>query len=144
MAALTRPRVTQYRAIEQLALPVAAATTIYEGAILQRSGGLLIPATSGTVGDEDLQVAGVADETVDNTGGAAGAKRCLVRLPHNSLFLIATNADLAHANIGSVYDVLDDQTLQAAADDAAPGGRLVAIEAARLGWFDLFDTFTRP
>lgn len=144
MAALTRPRVTKYRAIEQLPLPVAAATKIYEGALLQRSGGLLIPAQSGTTGDENLLVAGVADESVDNSGGTAGAKNCLVRLPHNCLFLIATSADLANANIGSIYDILDDQTLQETASDAAPGGRLVAIEATRLGWFDLFDTFTRP
>ena len=144
MAALTRPRVTKYRPIEQLALPVAASTKIYEGAVLQRSAGLLIPAKSGTSGDEALLVVGVADQSVDNSGGTAGAESCLVRLPHNCLFQIATNVDLADANIGSVYDILDDQTLQATASDAAPGGRLVAIEGTRLGWFDLFDTFTRP
>ena len=144
MAALTRPRNTPYRYADQLAFPVAANTHIFEGGIVQLSGGLLIPAQAGTAGDEALRVIGVADQTVDNNPGTAGARTCLVRLPHNCFFLIDTNADLANANIGSIYDVLDDQTLQATAANSAPAGRLVAIDSERRGWFDLFDTFARP
>ena len=144
MVALTTGTNRPYRYKDQLPFKVAAATKIYQGALLQLSGGYAIPAKSSTSGDEALRVIGVADETVDNSGGVAGDKTVLVRLPDNCLFRCATNADLADANIGTVYDVLDDTTLQATAANAAPAGRLMQIEGTRLGWFDLYDTFTRP
>ena len=87
---------------------------------------------------------GVADETVDNNSGAIGDKTCLVRMPHNCLFQLDVSSDLATASLGDLFDILDDQTLQTTVANAAPGGRLIAITGARRGWFDLFDTFTRP
>ena len=146
MTALTRGKNTPFRYVDQIAFPVAANTHIFEGGVVQRAaaGGGIFPARSGSAGDENLVIVGVADETVDNNPGLAGARTCLVRLPHNCLFEIATSSDLALANIGDLYDILDDQTLQATANNAAPGGRLVQIVGTRLGWFDLFDTFTRP
>ena len=144
MVALTTGTNRPYRYKNQLSMKVGASTTIYQGALLQLVGGYVLPAVSGTSGDEAKRVIGVADETVDNAGGTAGAKSVLVRLGDNCLFRCATNVDLADANIGTIYDVLDDTTLQATAANAAPAGRLMQIEATRLGWFDLYDTFTRP
>ena len=144
MVALTTGTNRKYRYADQLPFKVAANVHIYQGALVQRSAGLLIPAKSGSAGDEALAVQGVADQTVDNNPGLAGAKKCLVRLPHNCLFQFATNVDLTDAMIGNIFDVLDDTTLQATAANAAPAGRLLEIVSTRQGWFDLFDTFARP
>ena len=143
MVALVTGTNRPYRYKDQLQFKVAANVNIYQGALLQLDGGYVLPARAGA-GTEDDRVIGVADETVDNTGGSAGDKSVLVRLGDNCLFRCATNVDLADANIGTIYDVLDDTTLQATAANAAPAGRLVHIEATRLGWFDLYDTFARP
>lgn len=144
MAALTTGVNRPYRYIDQLSFPVGASDIIYQGALLQLVDGYALPAVSGTAGDEGKRIIGVADHTVDNSAGKAGDRSVRVRLPHNCLYRFATNVDLAATNLGAIYDVLDDHTLQATAANAAPAGRLIQIEDTRLGWFDLFDTFTRP
>ena len=108
MTALTRGKVTPFRDVDLIAFPVAANTHIFEGGIVQRAaaGGGIFPARSGSAGDENLVIVGVADQTVDNNPGTAGARTCLVRLPHNCLFEFATSSDLALANIGDLYDIL--------------------------------------
>ena len=124
MVALTTGANRPYRYLDQDQFKVAANTHIYMGALLQFSGGYIIPAKSGANGDETLVIAGVAEETVDNNPGAAGAKSCLVRLPNQQEFRFATNVDLTDAMIHTVFDVLDDNTLQATAANAARLGVL--------------------
>ena len=76
--------------------------------------------------------------SMPHTPQPAAARTCLVRMPGPvNLFLLAAGADLANADIGTLFDVMDDQTVQAATANAPVAGRLLQIEAARLGWFDL-------
>lgn len=56
--------------------PVAASAVIYKGALVAiNTAGDLVPATASAT----LRVVGVARDTADNTGGAAGAIRCEVK-----------------------------------------------------------------
>ncbi|WP_243092579.1 capsid cement protein [Thermus hydrothermalis] len=67
---------TEYWADERvLSLPVKAGAVIRQGALVMVSGGYAEEAGPGT-GKIAL---GVAQESVDNTGGADGAKKVLVR-----------------------------------------------------------------
>lgn len=60
---------------ELLVLPVKANAVIRQGAIVVLDGGYAKEGVAGA----NLIAAGVAQETVDNTGGADGAKRITVR-----------------------------------------------------------------
>jgi hypothetical protein len=80
MANLTVGRMTQrqgdHTLNEQPDWPVAAGKKLFDGCMAALdAGGNLVDAGDGTA----AQVIGVVDGSVDNTGGAAGAKRGLVR-----------------------------------------------------------------
>lgn len=114
MAALTKDRNTPRRAGERLALPVAAATTIYAGALVARNAsGDAVPAAN-TAG---LVVVGRAEAQADNSAGAAGALMVEVQ---TGLFAYA-HAGLTRADIGKTVYVADDQTVT-----LTPGNRVVA------------------
>ena len=137
MTALSAPKNTRWKCAELLPFPVDADTRIYEGGILRLARGLVSPAVAGAGRENDL-IIGIADQSVNNNPGTAAARTCLVRMPGPvNLFLLAAGADLANADIGTLFDVMDDQTVQAATANAPVAGRLLLIEAARLGWFDL-------
>jgi len=95
-------------------IPVAAATTIFQGALAVMAAGFGAPGSEAT----DLVAVGIATETVENAG-ADGAKSLTVKrgtfLFHNH----DTDAVTA-ASIGSDCFIVDDQTV-AATDDT--GGR---------------------
>lgn len=109
MAALTQDRKITRRTGRDLSLPVEAATTLYQGAIvvLNSSGN----AVKGAANQNGLRAVGVAEEPAVNPG-AAGAVAVKVRRGESFLFANGASADLlARADIGATCYVIDDQTV---------------------------------
>lgn len=106
--ALTKDRNTSRRDGIQYSDPVAAAAKIFAGSLvcLDASGNAVPGSTSTTI-----KVRGVAQEQVDNTGGAAGAKRIETR---RGVFQFANSAStdqITRAEIGTQCYIVDDQTV---------------------------------
>lgn len=106
--ALTKDRNTSRRDGVQYNDPLAANAKIYAGSIVcLDASGNAVPGSTATT----LKVRGLAQEQVDNTGGAAGAKRIETR---RGVFQLAnsTSTDLiTRAEIGSQCYIVDDQTV---------------------------------
>lgn len=130
MAALAKDRNTASRIGDFLAYPVAASTKLYKGGMVSlNASGYAIPAadTASTI------VIGVADEYVDNSAGANGAK--WVRVVSGRAFKFAASS-ITQAMVGTTMCVVDDQTFDDAAgptNDIACG-RLVEYISATEGW----------
>ncbi len=110
MPALT----TEYDALDKegflIAYPVGANVRIYKGALVSvRTDGFAYPARSGTATD---QFVGVAIETVDNIGGAAGAKS--VRVQKEGTF-VYNGTGFSQASVGQAFYAADDNTLTTSA-----------------------------
>ncbi|WP_275629813.1 hypothetical protein [Pseudomonas sp. 273] len=106
--ALTTDRNTPRRDGVQFNDPVAAGVKIYAGSLacLDASGNAVPGSTSTT-----LKARGVAQEQVDNTGGAAGAQRIETR---RGIFQFANSAStdqITRADIGAQCYIVDDQTV---------------------------------
>ncbi len=90
MPALTQPYETHEREGLIVAYPVKANARIWKGALVCiDSTGYLVPASD----TANLRFVGVAFESVDNTGGANGAKRCRV-VKRGTFIYNRTGADL--------------------------------------------------
>ena len=130
MAALTK-------AIEVLekdgvvrALPVAV-DVIYRGALCTvNAAGFVAPA--GLAAGETF--VGVAEETVDNSAGAAGDLK--VRLKTEGRYLL-TGAGFAQADIGATVYAEDDQTVTKTAGTSAPVGQIDEFVSATQVWVKL-------
>lgn len=110
MAALTQDRDTVRRNGDLAAYPVAAATKIFAGSLVCIQTGANF-ATKGATATT-LRGVGVAEETADNTAGAAGAISVKVRRDGWFRFANSAAADLiAVADIGADCYVVDDQTV---------------------------------
>lgn len=128
MTALASDRNTPERAGDEFVYPVAADAVIYAGAIvmLNASG----DATQGATATGQLCV-GRAEEQVDNTGGAAGAKTVKVR---KGVFRWANSAAgdaITKAEIGDTCYIVDDQTV-AKTDGTgtrSAAGKIVDVDA---------------
>lgn len=118
MAALTSERNTPDRAAIDRHVPVAANTIVYAGAGVVLDNGYAAPATAAT----GLRSLGRAEETVDNRGGAAGAKSIRVRRGCFRFNNSAADA-IARADIGNNCYWVDDQTV---AKTDGSGSRSVA------------------
>lgn len=121
------PRLGDAAQIAMLALPVKANTKIYAGALVVIDAGYAAPGRTAT----GLIAAGVAQATVDNTGGAAGAKTIEVRRgPHKFKNSSAGDA-IAQADVGKTVYIVDDETV-AKTDGTgtrSAAGRVLAIES---------------
>lgn len=106
--ALTKDRNTSRRDGIQFSDPVAAAAKIFAGSLVcLDASGNAVPGTPSAT----LKARGVAQEQVDNTGGAAGAKRIESR---RGLFQFANSAStdqITRAEIGTQCYIVDDQTV---------------------------------
>ena len=133
MAALTADRNTSIKAggpARARVGDVAAATTIFKGSVVAKdAAGHLVPA-SDTAG---LKVLGIAEETVDNSAGAAAAKTCS--------YITGVEAELENAG-GAIVQaskhalcyVADDQSVTTAAvgvNDIVVG-QVVSFTAAKV------------
>jgi hypothetical protein len=108
MTALTKDRNTHRRDGVQFNDPVAANVKIFAGSLYcLNATGYAVPGSTSTT----LKARGRAEETVDNTGGAAGAKSVEGR---RGLFQFANSAstdEITRADINAQCYVVDDQTV---------------------------------
>jgi len=107
MSALTAERNTPERDGKSFGYPVAANVKIFQGSIVVTThAGVAKPAV------EALNLAGVgrAKETVDNTGGLAGAKKVEVE---RGCFRFANAGDVTLGHVGDDAYAVDDQTVSA-------------------------------
>lgn len=134
MTALAAERNTPSRDGDLLALPVAAAKTLYLGAFAAiDANGRLTPGATATT----LKGLGRVEATADNSLGAAGAITGTVRL---GVFRWANSADadaIAAADIGKVCYIVDDQTVAKTTGSAtrSPAGIVVDVDALGV-WVD--------
>lgn len=110
-------------------LPLLAATKCWKGAILAYDAAGFIISMSDTAG---LKMAGIANETVDNTG-ASGAKS--IEVANGEVKLPGSSLEQADAG-RLVYAGGDSQTVTdgTAATNDIPCGTLVEFISATSGW----------
>ena len=138
MAATLKARDTEQFAsaknyVDQVKIPVGANTKINQGVIVavDQTTGLLAEA----LGTNANHIAvGVAFETVDNTGGAAGAKECLVRF---GTFKFYISGAVPQSSVFKKIFVLDNQTVTlVAAANPRNSGILLRIAKTPVGKYD--------
>ena len=103
MPALSQPYETHEREGLIVAYPVKANARIWKGALVcVDSTGYLVPASD----TANLRFVGVAFESVDNTGGASGAKRC--RVVKRGTFIYNRIGIFTQADIGTTARAVTD------------------------------------
>ena len=127
MTALTGDRNTPERSGELVVLLVAAATTIHAGSLVVLNAGYAEPGST----DTGLIAVGRAEEQVDNSLGANGAKSVKVK---RGVFQYANSEGgdaITAANIHSACYIVDDQTVAKTSDTGARSraGRIIDVDA---------------
>lgn len=135
MAALTKDRITEKKALGIKAYPVAASTKIYAGALVAlNSGGFAVPAAD----TANLKVVGVADAQVDNTAGANGDLSVKVEA---SVIARFPASSITQAMVGQMMYVVDDNTFDdAVGTNGIKAGRLVDFISTTEGWLEVRPT----
>lgn len=110
MANITERKDTQYQQGKVLSFPMAA-VNIYEGALVNINSSGYATNASDTSGETCV---GVADETVDNSGGSAGDKEIQVRTDGVHQFEMGSTAN--QATVNDLVYVSDNQTVDTAAN----------------------------
>lgn len=108
MVALTAPRNTPAALGDVRSAPLPANGKIWQGSIVQLTAAGFAASATATAANVTI---GRADETVDNAGGANGAKRIKVR---RGVFRFANSAAadlIALTEVGKDCYVVDDQTV---------------------------------
>ncbi|MBK67915.1 MAG: hypothetical protein CMP22_07265 [Rickettsiales bacterium] len=104
---LTKDRDTKAKEAKRFYAPVAASTTIYKGALVARdASGNLVPGAVATT----LKKAGVAVESVDNTG-SAGAVGCHYETGCFAFGNSTSTDEITKADIGNDCYIVDDETV---------------------------------
>lgn len=126
--ALTADRNTPMKDGELISVPVAASVKIFAGALVAASATGY--ATPGAVA-ATLTYLGRAEEYVDNSGGAAGAKNVLVR--RKKAFKLKNYASdlIVQADLGKVCYIFDDETVAktSATSTRSAAGTVVCVES---------------
>lgn len=137
--AATAARNTDARPGDLLSLPVAATTTIWAGTLVARdAAGRAVPA-SDTAG---LRVVGRAEETIDNSAGAAGDLSISVRIGCFKFANSATEAVDAD-DVGKMAVVEDDQTVAETSTNKVSAGRITGVDSDGV-WVDTRFAFYGP
>ena len=128
MAALTTERNTKKREGDVREYPVKANVKIYQGSLVVLDAGYAAPGRTAT----GLIAVGRANETIDNTGGSAGAVKARVE---EGCFLFGNSAStdlIAQADVGQDCYLVDDQTVAktTASSTRSRVGKIVAVDAA--------------
>lgn len=133
MAATTVERTTlEYgdgRGVKLVPVKMAGNVKIIKGTIVCLAAGFATPGAVAT----GLKCIGKATETVDNTGGAAGAKTVLVEAGTFQWNNGTAGDALADADVGATVFVLDNQTMvktNPGGNTRSAGGVLIALDAA--------------
>lgn len=125
MPALTAPYDPLDKLGELVSYRVGANAVIYKGALVSvRNDGFAYPSRSGTSSDVFV---GVAFESVDNTGGAAGAKS--VRVLKRGTY-VYNGSGFTQASVGQAVYALDDNTLTTTATNNQLVGYVVEVLSA--------------
>jgi hypothetical protein len=103
---LSAPRSTITRKADDRALGVKANTKIWQGSIVVNDAGVAAPGRTAAT----LVALGMALETADNTGGAAGDIKASVRRGTFCFKNSASDAVTA-ASIGKTVYIVDDETV---------------------------------
>ena len=113
---------------EAMALPVAAATTIYQGSMVAlNAAGYAVPASA----DSALRVIGRAEQKVVNAG-SAGDEKVLVKRGVFRFANSGTTGEVTAADIGKPCYVVDDETVSriSAAGARPAAGRVFDVSSA--------------
>lgn len=131
MSAATSARNTPTRLGDELSLPVAAATIIYQGTLAAlNSDGNMVPADDAAA----LRVIGRAEATVDNSAGLAGDLLVTIRrgvFLYDNSGTAAVDAD----DKGKLCFVEDDQTVAETSTHLVKAGRVVDVVSEGV-WVD--------
>ena len=126
MAALTKERDTRQMldvVRSPLAWQVAANVKIFKGSLVALVGGYAAPGATAT----GRVAVGRAKDTVDNLGGAAGAKN--VETEEGIFGWVNDGADaFAQADVGAAAYITDDQTVSKTATGKSQAGKLYSLE----------------
>ncbi|XQE65778.1 hypothetical protein ACOAPY_14030 [Pseudomonas sp. P3C3] len=126
MTALVRDRNTHQQVASILSIALAANAKVFAGAIVvTNAAGYGAPGSTAL----GLSYIGRAEEAVDNTGGANGAKSVPVR--RLLAFKWVNDGSITQAHLMKTAYIVDDQTLAATdgGSTRSPAGRIVGIEA---------------
>jgi hypothetical protein len=125
MAALTGAYDPQDKPGELVSYRVGANAVIHKGALVSvRSDGYAYPSRSGTSSDVFV---GVAFESADNTGGAAGAKS--VRVWKSGTY-VYNGSGFTQASVGQAMYAADDNTLTTTSTNNQLVGYVVEVLSA--------------
>ncbi|MGZ3423133.1 MAG: hypothetical protein ACXVEF_42445 [Polyangiales bacterium] len=139
MAAMTLERKTrkysEVTVANLLALPIKANTKVLLGAMIALSGGFVVPALEAT----GLIALGIAEQTIDNIGGADGELLVPIRQGTFLVFNSGGADALLQADVGHDVFFVDDQTV-AKTDGGGKrsrAGKLLGIETDGMVWVQL-------
>ena len=142
MTALTTERNTKTRLGDLRYDAVAASVKIFAGSIvLRNAAGYLTKGATATA----CFAVGRAEETVDNTSGAAGAANLAYRIGQFAFANSAGGDLITQADIGKLCYVVDDQTV-AKTDGTGTRSRagiVEGIEGTSLVWVRFDEAVTR-
>ena len=125
MGALTAERNTKRRTGDRLNLEIAANVKIFAGSLVARdASGQATPGATATT----LLGVGRALETVDNTGGAAGALRVEIE---KGIFHFANSAPdpVLISDVGNDCYIVDDQTVSHTDTNQSVAGKVYDVDA---------------
>lgn len=126
--ALAADRNTPMKDGELISVPVATNVKIYAGALVAANAtGFAAPGAVATT----LTYLGRAEEYVDNTGGADGAKKVLVRLNKAFKFKNAAADLVTQADLGKTCYIVDDETVAKTSGTStrSAAGKVVGVES---------------
>lgn len=127
MSAATKARPQSKRAVDYITLGAAANAVMYGGtAGASNASGYGVPVTATT----GLIVWGKVRSTVDNTGGANGAKNVVIDLGREIevwLFANDTGTAITRADIGTSPYWLDNQTVTGDSTGHSQGGTVYEV-----------------
>jgi len=125
--ALTADRNTPHKDGELIAVPVAAAVKIYAGSLVAISAtGYATPGAVATT----LRYLGKAEEYVDNSAGAAGAKTVNVRRKKAFKFKNHAADLIVQADLNNTCYIVDDETVAKTNGTAtrSAAGKVIGID----------------
>lgn len=126
--ALTQDRNTPMMDGELIVLPVAANAVIHAGAlVVANATGFVAPGSTATT----LTYIGRADDAVDNTGGADGAKTVRVRRKKVFKFKNSGTDPVTQASLGKACYIVDDETVAATngTNTRSAAGIVIALDS---------------
>jgi hypothetical protein len=132
--ALTKPRDTIERGRDLLVIPVAASTTIYQGALVAvNASGYAVPGSVATT----LKAAGRAEETIDNASGSAGALSVKVKRGVFKFKNYASDACVQANVLGDCFIVDDESVAKSDGSSArSRAGKILEVEATGV-WVEI-------